>query len=271
MIAITRKVSPAIARCELTHLAREPIDLALAERQHAAYEASLRALGCRVASLPAEPDFPDSVFVEDAAVVVDELAVITRPGAPSRRGETESVAAALAPHRPVVAIEPPATLDGGDVLRLGRRVLVGRSSRSNAEGVAQLRALLAPHGYTVEGIAVSGCLHLKSAVTEVAPGAVLLNPAWVDPAIFAGTRLIEVDPGEPFAANALLVGGTAIYPSAFPRTAARLERVGVRLARVDVSELAKAEGAVTCCSLIIGARRGPAAVASPSARESRSR
>src|SRR6185503_1062775 len=118
-VAITRPVSPAFAACELTHLPREPIDVGLAARQHAAYEALLEELGWAVERLPVEPTLPDSVFVEDAAVVVDELAVVTRPGAESRRDETRSVGEALARHRPLARIEAPARLDGGDVLRLG--------------------------------------------------------------------------------------------------------------------------------------------------------
>jgi dimethylargininase len=250
-IAITRGVSPALALCELTHLEREPIDVALAAAQHATYERTLESLECRIVALPPAPDLPDCVFVEDAAVVVDELAVITRPGAPSRRRETAAVAAALERYRPLAEIRGPGTADGGDVLRLGRRVLVGRSGRSNDEGIAQLAVLLEPHGYTVEGVGVTGCLHLKSAVTQVAPDAVLLNPLWVDPAVVAGWRVVEVDPAEPYAANALLVGETAIYPAAFPRTAERLAAAGVRLLTLDVSELAKAEGAVTCCSIVL--------------------
>jgi dimethylargininase len=251
MAAITRGVSPALALCELTHLARAPIDVERAAAQHAGYERLIESLGCRVVSLPGAPDMPDCVFVEDTAVVVDELAVITRPGAPSRRRETAAVAAALARFRPLAEIAAPGTLDGGDVLRLGRRVVVGRSGRSNDAGIAQLAALLRPHGYTVEGVPVDGCLHLKSAVTQAAPDLVLLNPAWVDRAAFAGWRVIEVDPAEPYAANVLLIGGDAVYPGAFPRTAARLAAAGVRLATLDLSELAKAEGAVTCCSLIL--------------------
>lgn len=250
-VAITRKVSPAITRCELTHLQREPIDVALAAEQHAAYERRLAELGCRLVSLPAEPELPDSVFVEDAAIVVDELAVVTRPGAESRRGEIPAVARVLAEHRPVAAIEAPGTLDGGDVLHLGRRLLVGLSGRSNRAGIEQLRTLLSSHGYSAEALPFTGCLHLKSAVTQVAPDAVLLNPEWVDPAAFDGFRRIEIDPAEAYAANALLVGDAVIYPAAFPRTAGRLERAGVRLVTVNVSELAKAEGAVTCCSLIL--------------------
>jgi len=252
-LAITRGVSPALARCELTHLERAPIDVARAAAQHAAYERALAELGCAVVALPAAPDLPDCVFVEDTAVVVDELAVITRPGAASRRPETVAVARELARRRPLAEIAAPGTLDGGDVLRLGQRVLVGRSGRSNDAGIARLAALLAPHGYTVEGVPVSGCLHLKSAVTQVAPAAVLLNPAWVDAATFAGWRVLEVDPAEPHAANALLVGDAVVYPTAYPRTAASLAAAGVRAVLVDVSELARAEGAVTCCSIVLNA------------------
>jgi len=162
------------------------------------------------------------------------------------------VARVLAEYRPVGAIRAPGTLDGGDVLRVGRRVFVGLSARSSEDGIQQLRALVSPHGYGVEALPVTGCLHLKSAVTQVAPEVVLLNPEWVDPGAFDGYGRIEVDPSEPYAANALLIGDAVLYPIAFPRTAARLERAGIRLAPVDVSELAKAEGAVTCCSLILG-------------------
>ncbi len=254
-IALTREVSPAFARCELTHLDRQPIDLGLAARQHGAYEALLAALGCALVRLPAEPGLPDSVFVEDAAVVVDELAVVTRPGAPSRRGETASVAVALAAHRPLARIAAPATLDGGDVLRVGRQVFVGLSARSSPDGVAQLAALLGPLGYTVSGVPLAGCLHLKSAVTAVAEGTLLIHPPWVPGEAFVGLERIEVDPAEPFAANALLVpgpaGGTVVLPAAFPRTRERLERRGIDVRTVGVSEIAKAEGGVSCCSILI--------------------
>jgi dimethylargininase len=250
-VAITRKVPPSIGRCELTHLERRDIDVARAAAQHEAYERCLERLGCRVVSLPAEPELPDSVFVEDAAVVLDELAVMTRPGAESRRAETASIAKVLADYRPLAAIAAPATLDGGDVLVLDRRVLVGLSSRSDPAGVGQLRERLAPHGYAVEPVAVRGCLHLKSAVTRVAPDAVLLNPQWVDRSLFADLDRIEVDPAEPYAANGLPVGGALVYPDAFPRTADRLRQRGIRLELLALSELAKAEGAVTCCSLLL--------------------
>lgn len=249
-IAITREVSPSIGQCELTHLAREAIDLDLARAQHRQYEACLAALGCQIQRLPLEPELPDAVFVEDVAVVLDELAIMTRPGADSRRPEARSVAAALAPYRRLAYIEAPGTLDGGDVLRVGRTLWVGLSGRSNPAGTEQMRALLAPLGYTVRGVAVDGCLHLKSAVTQAARDTLLINPAWVDAGAFDPMNLIEVGPAEPFAANALLLGESVVYPAAYPATRRRLEEEGIPVRVVDVSELGKAEGGVTCCSLI---------------------
>lgn len=251
--ALTRAISLRIVECELTHLERFPIDVAAARAQHAEYTRALQALGCAVEEVEPAPDFPDSVFIEDTAVVFDELAVITRPGAESRRGETVAVERALAPLRPIVRIEAPATLDGGDVLVVGKRVFVGRTGRTNDEGVVQLRAALAPHGYTIEAIAVTGCLHLKTAVTAVDDRTVLLNPAWVDARALGGLDCIEVDPAEPMGANVVRVGDALLYGASYPRTRARLEARGYRPVCVDASELAKAEGAVTCCSLVLSA------------------
>ena len=249
-IAITRAVSPALARCELTHLERTNIDLELAAAQHRQYVETLVALGCEVHQLPAEPDLPDSVFVEDTAVVLDELAIITRPGAASRQPETVSMAAALAPYRPLRHITAPGTIDGGDVLRVGNRLFIGLSGRSNQAGLAQMRALLEPSGYSVSGVPVRGCLHLKTAVTQVAPTTLLCNPAWIDAQVFRDYELIEVDESEPFGSNALLVNETIIYADHFPATRRRLEQRGLKVITVPASELAKAEGGVTCGSLI---------------------
>lgn len=252
-IAITRGVSPAIEHCELVHQERRPIDVALAVRQHRRYEEALASLGCRVEALPADPELADSVFVEDACVVLDEVAVITRPGAESRRPETAPIARALAPYRPLVSIESPGTLDGGDVLRIGRTLYVGLSGRSNQAAIDQLSRALAPYGYAVCGVAVRGCLHLKSAVTAVDDDTVLVNPEWVDATVFTGTRAIEIDPRERGAANVLRIGERVIYPASFPATRRRLAAAGVDVVEVDVSELQKAEGAVTCCSLVFEA------------------
>jgi len=245
LIALTREVPSSINACELTHVARTPIDVAAARAQHAAYEAALQEAGCTLRRLPAADDLPDSVFVEDAAVVVDELAVVTRPGAASRRAETSSVAEALRAHRDVVAIEEPGTLDGGDVLQLGETIFVGLSARTNAEGARQLAGFLEAYGYVVKTVAVEGALHLKTAVTRVRRDAVLLNPQWIDRALF-DCDVIEVDPEEPFAANVLLAGETLLCSTAYPKTNARLGAVTT----VDASELAKAEGGLTCCSIL---------------------
>jgi dimethylargininase len=255
-IALTRAVPHSLDRCELTHLSRSPIDVALAASQHAAYEDALRAAGCAVVRIPPEPDRPDSVFVEDTAVVLAEVAVITRPGAPSRRGETASTAAALRAYRRLVAIEEPGTLDGGDVLVAGKTVFVGVGARSNADGVRQLARHLAPFGYDVRGAEVAGCLHLKSAATLVSASSVLVNPSFVDPRVFAPLEAVAVAPEEPAAANALLVGGVVIYSPAYPRTLGILDRLGARVVPVDLGELAKAEGALTCCSLVFDGQTG---------------
>ncbi len=253
-VALTRQVPSSIGRCELTHLTREPIDLARAQAQHHAYEQALERLGCRVERLPELPDQPDSVFVEDTAVIFDEVAVIARTGAESRRAEIASAAAALEPWREIVRIEPPGTLDGGDVLVAGTRVYVGMSGRTNDAAARQLAAALKPYGYTVTPIPVANCLHLKSAVTLAAPDTLLVNPAWIDTTVFDGFHTVAVDPSEPMAANVLRIGDVTLCASAFARTRERLEGRGIATDGVDATELAKAEGALTCCSLIVPSR-----------------
>lgn len=246
MIAVTRDVSPSVALCELTHLERTPIDYERASMQHREYRRLLASLGCEVIALSADPAYPDCVFIEDAAVVLDDLAVITRPGAESRRGETRAVADALEAYRPLVHIEAPATLDGGDVLVLDDRIYVGLSARTNEAAIGQLRRHTRRD---VIPVRVDGCLHLKSAITRVSRNALLVNREWIDAAPFAGWTLIDAE--EPFGANALRIGDAVVYPSAFPRTLARLRSLGLDVHTVDADELAKAEGGVTCCSLLI--------------------
>ena len=250
-LAITRDVSPRFCECEITHIERTPIDLDVARIQHHDYVQALKRLGCDVVELPAEPDLPDSVFVEDTAIILPEVTVITRPGADSRKPETESIIHALAPLTRLVHLQAPATLDGGDVLVLGKNIYVGLSTRSNQKAVDYLNDLLREYGYLVTGVRLHDCLHLKTAVTRVDEETLLINKDWVDTHHFMKFNLIEVDPDEPFAANCLPVGDTIIFPTAFPKTRARLEEAGYEVMAVNVSELAKAEGAVTCCSLIL--------------------
>lgn len=249
--AITRAPSPNIAACELTHLERVAIDAARAAAEHDAYERTLEELGCTVERLPAEPDLPDSVFVEDTAVVLPELAVVTRPGAASRRPETASIARTLSRYRPLHTIVEPATMDGGDVLRIDRNLYVGLTSRTNAGAVAQLREILEPFGYTVRGVSVQGCLHLKSAASWLGGSAVLLNPDQVEEELFTGVERIHVHPGEPRAANVLRIGGALLCATACVLTRKRLEKHGYEVRPVDITELAKAEAGMTCSSLIL--------------------
>jgi dimethylargininase len=250
LTAITRAVSPAIVHCELSFIDRNPIDLATAQEQHHAYEKLLGKLGAHVISLPAEPDLPDSMFVEDPAIVVDELAVILPLGTETRRREAASLAQALGKFRKLEYVSLPGTLEGGDVLRMGRTLFVGLSKRSNAEGIRQLAAILAPYNYEVIAVPVTGGLHLKSAVTHIGRNTLLANRAWFDTTPLASFEWIHVDPDEPHAANALALGGTIIFPASFPRTRARTEARGFHVTPLDISELQKAESGLTCSSLL---------------------
>jgi dimethylargininase len=252
-IAVTRPVPESLARCELTHLARVSIDVDVAAAQHRQYEEALCTLGCTVRRVPAAHDLPDSVFVEDVAIVLDEIAIITRPGAESRRRERDAVAAVVSEYRPLQSIAAPGTLDGGDVLRLGRTLYVGLSTRTNEDGAGQLARHVAPLGYSVACVQTAACLHLKSAATAIDSDRVLCNPAWIDARVFdhADVDVITVDPTEPHAANVLRLGSTIVCAASYGRTAAGLRARGYSICAVDVSELAKAEAGVTCCSVII--------------------
>jgi len=251
VVAITREISSRFNECEITHIDRTPIDLDIARTQHKEYVQALAKIGCRVIELHEERDLPDSVFVEDTAFILPEVAVITRPGADSRKPETASIIQALSSHRPLVHVSAPATVDGGDVLVLGKNIYIGMSTRSTQEAVTQLQGLLDNYGYRVNGVKLTDCLHLKTAVTRVDDKTLIINKNWVDAAHFAEYELIEVDSSESFAANCLPVKDVIIYPTTFPNTQKKLEQKGFKIVNVKLDELAKAEGAVTCCSLII--------------------
>jgi len=256
LTAITRAVSPEINRCELGYLPRVPIDIAKAVAQHKQYEACLEQLGVRVISLPAEPGLPDCVFVEDPAVVLEEVALMNRMGAESRRREVERLSTVLARFRKLRWMREPATLDGGDVLRVGRVLYVGISARTNQAGVAQLAAAAEPLGYAVQPVAVRGCLHLKSACCPLGDGTILANRDCIDAAEFAGLHIVDVAPEEPAAANLLTVGETALVAASFPRTAALLEQRGWKVRVLDISELQKAEAGLTCSSILFETQEG---------------
>ncbi|MCP4757868.1 MAG: dimethylargininase [Planctomycetes bacterium] len=253
LIAITRPVSESIHDCELTHMDREPICHATAVDQHSKYVAAMKDLGVTIVELDSLHEHADAVFVEDITVVVDEIAVLTRPGAESRRGEVESILNVIAQHRPIARIEPPGTLEGGDVMQAERTIYVGLSTRTNQAGFDQFKSLLEPHGYRVEGVPIPGALHLKTAATYIGDGVVLANPHWLDVTHFHGLDIIEVHPDEPFAGNAIRIDEAILFPEQFPHTAGRLEARGFRLVRVPSTELAKAEGSLTCKSVIFNA------------------
>ena len=250
-IAITRAVSPAINLCEIGFIERQPIDRDRANRQHDQYEALLAELGATVVSLPAESDYPDSVFVEDPAVVVDEVAIMTRMGAGSRRGESASLAKALERYRPLRWMTEPATLEGGDVMRIGHTLYVGVSHRTNRAGIEQLTDELKALSYTVVPVAVRGALHLKTACCYLGDGAILANREWLDVEQLSEFRIVDVAPGEERGANVLALGGSIIIPECFPRTAAILAELGLKVRTLDISELMKAEAGVTCSSQIL--------------------
>jgi len=250
-LVITRNISPRFNECEITHIERTPINLDVANIQHQGYVDALKAVGCTVVELPAESALPDSVFVEDTAFILPEAAVITRPGADSRKPETESIIQALSPHIKLLYIHEPASLDGGDVLVLGKKIFIGLSTRSNQHAVDQLNQLLGEYGYMVTGLELHDCLHLKTAVTRVDDRTLLINRNWVDTQHFGDYELIDVDPSEQFGANCLPIEDKILYSSSYPKTHAKLEAKGYKIVSVELDELAKAEGAVTCCSLVL--------------------
>ena len=252
--AYTRAVSPLLLRCELTHQSACAIDLARAEAQHLAYEAALEAAGLNVVRMPPLDAFADGVFVEDTALLLGEHAVITRPGALSRAAETASSAAALAEAFTIHRLGA-GTLDGGDILRIGRRLHVGSGGRTSREGMEALAQTVAPLGFEVVPALARGCLHLKTAATFIGPDAggnpvLLYHAAFIDPAQFDGVEPLPVASEEPGAANALRIGSRLIVSSAGPRTAVMLARRGFEVVVLDVSELHKAEAGLTCMSLI---------------------
>jgi dimethylargininase len=256
LTAIVKTPAPSLVNaCELTFLDRVPMDFELALTQHAGYREALEHAGAHVLTLDASPDLADSVFIEDTAIVLDELAILTCPGAPSRQSELTYVEPALAPYRRLARIQAPGTLDGGDALRIGRTLFVGVSTRTNAEGIRQLEQVVRPLGYTIAPVAVLGSLHLKTACTALDATTILLNPAWIDPEPFKGFERIPVAADEPFGANVLPIAGRLIVNEAFPWTLDLIvehsETIGVQLIPVNISEFGKAEAGLTCLSLLV--------------------
>jgi len=217
--------------------------------QHAAYAGAVRALGLEVEVLDALAGFPDAYFVEDVAVVVPELAVIARPGAASRRGEAGAIVPVLARHRALARLEPPATLEGGDVLVAGRTVFIGLSARTNEEGARQLARLLEPHGYRSRTVPVTTALHLKSSLCWLGGETLLVSERLADQPELREFRRIIVDAADEPACNTLLLNGTLLAPAGFPRTRRQLDETGLPVIELDVSEARKMDGGLTCMSL----------------------
>jgi dimethylargininase len=253
MLALTHAPSPRLAQCQLTYVAAAPIDHGRAVQQHEAYCQMLRRGGAEVRTLDVNHDLPDSVFIEDTAIVLDEVAVLASMGAPTRRAEPSGIEPELRKYREVERIESSATLEGGDVLRVGRTLLVGLSSRTNAAGVAALQAVAGRFNYDVRPVPVGKCLHLKSACAALPDGRLLVNADWLDSRALRGFDLAPVPNAEPDGANLLLLGNCVCLPLAHPQTAELVRRLGFKAETVDISEFAKAEGCVTCLSLLFTA------------------
>jgi dimethylargininase len=251
VIAVTHIPSPQMQSCVRTFVECQAIDHALAGRQHAAYCQTLRDCRAEVVTLDVNSQHADCVFIEDTAVVLDEVAIRCSLAPPPRRAEAAAIEPMLRRYRPVVCVELPATLEGGDVLRVGRKLLVGESCRTNAAGIAALTDIVDRQGYEVIRVPVRGCLHLKTACTALPDGRLLVNRDWIDISALAGYELIDIPFGEPWAANVALVGSKVLLPAAHVRTAEMIRDFGFETLPIDLSEFAKAEGGVTCLGLFI--------------------
>lgn len=250
MFGLVRTISRSLASCELLHLPRQELDVEIARHQHQEYVAALEAAGVIVTILPEEPELPDSVFVEDPIIMLDEVAVICRLGSPSRASESAGLDPIISAIRPIRRILEPGTIEGGDVLRMVRTLYVGISSRTNRVGLQQLKEFVVPFGYRVVEVEVHGCLHLKTGITSPAEGLVIVNPDWIDVSPFRDLQLIRVPAAEPWGANTLAVNGWVFVADAFPRTSELLESKGLRVKRLGISEIQRAEAGLTCLSLL---------------------
>jgi dimethylargininase len=248
MIALTNRASPKLATLY------PAVDLAQAHQQHEGYRAALRRNGVDVRLLDVNAEHGDGCFIEDNAIVVDEVAILTTMGAAHRRQEPQAIAPVLAEYRRVECVAGDSRIEGGDVLRIDRDIFVGRSTRTNQRGVDALRGILEPFGYRVTGVDVADGLHLKTACTALDSSTLLANRAWLDMAPFQGFDVIDVHPDEPTAANVLRIGEAIVMPEGCPRTVARVRERCPHAQTVDISEFAKADGGLTCLSLVFEVR-----------------
>lgn len=250
MIALTHKISPNFQQCEVSHIDRSPIDFELTVKQHRNYCNVLHSAGLEVKELSVSLNYPDSTFIEDTAVVVDEIAILACMGVKSRRGEVINIEPELAKYRSLKHIQFPATLEGGDVLQMNRQIFVGLSSRTNQAGFESIREILSPLGYQVIQIAIKDCLHLKSACTKIDADTLLVNPDWLDMKPISHFRKINIAKDESYAANCLSLNDTVYLPKEFPKTSEIIAQHGYTIETINISELQKAEGGLTCSSII---------------------
>lgn len=251
MIAFTHQVSPRLSDAELTHVDPKAIDLDLAIEQHARYEDALRSLGADVRRLEVNVQCPDGVFIEDTMLVLPEVLIATSMGVESRRAESGRVLEALELDRPSESIELPGTIEGGDVLQVGKRLLVGLSSRTNEQGVEQLSRIVSKFGFNVSAIPVTGALHLKTACCAIDDDRLLVNSDWLDARALPAFDLVHVPEMEPWGANLIRWNHRILMSASNPRTAEKLMGLGIEISTTDISEFEKAEGGVTCMSLIV--------------------
>lgn len=252
LTAITHTPSPFLNQAELTFLSRQPVDADNAMLQHKSYCDMLHKCGVNVITLDKNSSLPDSVFVEDTALVLDEIGIMMPMGAASREEETKVVETKLADFRTIKYIKRPAKLEGGDILQIGRRLYVGLTSRTNIEGIKVLEEIVRPHGYDVRSVNVHGCLHLKTGCTALDDRTILINPDWVDPKPFENFHQVAVPSEEPFAANILRITHMICMHSGFEKTRQKIEKLGYKVEVTDISEFLKTEAGMTCISLIFG-------------------
>ena len=251
LLVITHLPSPALQECELTFVQSEPISIEKANRQHQDYCAMLERCGAKVITLDKNLSLPDSVFVEDPIIVLDEIAVLASMGVESRRKESEALATFFKNYRTIQHIALPARMEGGDVLKVGKTLFVGDSARTNKEGIQALEVILKPFGYRVIPVKVTGCLHLKTGVTALDDTTLIINPKWVDESAFQGFRKLSVPSEEPFGANVLRIGDTLCMNEAFPKSIELVKALGYQIESVNISEFVKAEAGLTCMSVLM--------------------
>lgn len=249
--AFTRQPASSLVNCEVSFVPRTGIDLQHAEQQHKDYCRALAQMGVGVESLPPEEQYPDSVFIEDNAIILDELAVVTSMGTDSRQGEPALLVPVLSRYRPIVKVTPPARIEGGDVLSIGKTLYVGLSARTDHAGVEALRAIVEPLGYVVHPILVHGCLHLKTACTLLDEETLVVNPSWIDVERLGTFRLLPVPPSEPYGANVLRLVRGVLANAAYPLSLDMIDAHGYSVTGIDISEFSKAEAGLTCLSLMI--------------------